>query len=153
MSWEPWPPAKECSQEHPEVEDIRMVHMLVKKLINKTEQGRLEWSHEENPIDPWAERGSRNTRSSTSTFTVSLTRGTISIWSVDGDDLHPYTLQVRGERGQVVEEVETPRLNAEDEHAFTPLQNDIKDLYLSARRNALNIDAVLRQMLNDLDDR
>ncbi|MFC8018897.1 hypothetical protein [[Kitasatospora] papulosa] len=128
--------------------DIRMIHSLVKKLITKTEQGRLEWSHEESAIDPWAQGGNRT---STSVFTLSLTRGTVSIWSIDGDDLHPFTFQVRGERGQVVEQVETPRLNMGDEREFSPFENEIKELYESARKNALNIDAVLRQMLEDLD--
>lgn len=131
------------------MEDIRVVHSLVKKLIEKTENGRIDWSHEENAIDPWAQ----TTRTSTSTFTLSLTRGTVSIWSVDGDDLHPYIFQVRGDRGQVVEQVETPRLMADDGRGFSPLEDDVKVLYDSARRNALNIDSVLRQILEDLDDK
>ncbi|QCW77450.1 hypothetical protein EQG64_08010 [Streptomyces sp. S6] len=124
-----------------------MVHNLVKKLIEKTEQGRIEWSHEENAVDPWAQ----TTRPSTSSFTLSLTRGTVSVWSVDGDDLHPFIFEVRGDRGQVIEAIETQRLNVEDGRNFSPIERDVEKLYEAARRNALNIDSVLSQMLEDLE--
>ncbi|MFJ7326706.1 hypothetical protein ACIQVN_10710 [Streptomyces cyaneofuscatus] len=129
------------------MEDRRMVHNLIKKLIEKTEQGRIEWSHEENAVGPWAQ----TTRPSTSSFTLSLTRGTVSVWSVDGDDLHPFIFEVRGDRGQVVEAVETQRLNGNDPRDFSSMEKDVKTLYEAARRNALNIDSVLNQMLEDLE--
>ncbi|WP_159024448.1 hypothetical protein [Streptomyces scabiei] len=127
------------------MENEQVLQTLINKLIAKTGEGRLEWSHENNS-DPWARQSD-----TPPSYTVSLTRGTISIWSVDGDDLHPFIFQIRGDRGQVVEQIETPRINVSDEREYSSFESSIKTLYQSARRNALNTDAVLRQMLEDLD--
>ncbi|MEU6080120.1 hypothetical protein [Streptomyces sp. NPDC047108] len=114
-------------------------------MINKTRGGRIEWAHEGGE-DPWA------AQSQPDTFSISLTRGTAAIWSVDGDHMHPYVFQVRGDRGQVVEQIETTR-PFEDQAGWDSMETDIQELYEAARRNALNIDSVLRQMLEDLDDK
>ncbi|MDX3530951.1 hypothetical protein P1P75_32235 [Streptomyces sp. ID05-39B] len=127
------------------MENEQMLHALIEKLIEKTKEGRINWTDQESVET--RELGSRSFAS----FTLSLTRGTISIWSTDGDDLHPYVFQIRGDRGQVVEQIETSRILATEDREYTQIENSIRVLYDLARRNALNTDSVLRQILDDLN--
>ncbi|MER6035474.1 hypothetical protein ABT133_16385 [Streptomyces sp. NPDC001835] len=119
------------------METSQMLRQLVKTLIETTREGRVEWAADESDGPD------------SDTFMLSLTRGSVFVWSVDNDGAHPFVFQVRGARGQVVERIETTR-PFEEGQEWTPLEDDIRKLYDLARRSALNIDEVLTQMINDL---
>ncbi|MFF0550256.1 hypothetical protein ACFYUL_14955 [Streptomyces sp. NPDC004311] len=108
---------------------------LIDTLIIKTKERRIEWEEDE----------------SGDAFALSLTRGTVTVWSADGDGMHPFILRIRGDRGQIVEQVETAR--PYEEHTWSRMDLSIQHLHELARRNALNIDEVIDRIIEDLRER
>lgn len=104
---------------------------LIEALHRATEEGRVEWE----AVTPDASADE-------STYVVSLTHGTVAIWSRDRDGMAPFILQIRGDRGQVVDEIPSHR----DAHS-----DGITSLYQLASGSARNANAVIDSLLDDLD--
>ncbi|MER7933258.1 MULTISPECIES: hypothetical protein [unclassified Streptomyces] len=135
MSLVQWRLRMECKQEAAEMAaNPQKLAALVNALIESTQQGRIEWES----IDPTQspEEG---------TFSVSMTHGTVMIWSRDRDGVPPFVLQIIGDRGQVVEEILSHR-----EVMPRGLTEQISQLYSLACGSTIASDRVIDSLLNDL---
>ncbi|MEU9643849.1 hypothetical protein [Streptomyces sp. NPDC048188] len=76
-------------------------------------------------------------------YSLSLTRGTVEIQNRDGDGLPPFVLTIRGEQGQIVDEVRTSGAD----------QIDLKiaELFDLVANRSRNSDEVIDSLIDDLD--
>ena len=102
---------------------------LVTRLTRVTITGQLQWAQNDN---------------SDFSFVTSLPTSIITLTSRDRDDLAPHILAVFTHEPKLLQEIDSSHLNA-------PLADDIADLYLLIKRKTLKLDAVARQILDDLD--
>src|SRR5690348_10538252 len=106
---------------------------LIDSLIRATRSEKVEWLSTHTDASPTED-----------TYSLSLTRGTVNIWSIDGDGTFPFVLQIRGEQGQVVEE----RRVAGNEF----LAEKTAELFRIATSSARNANAVIDSLIDDLND-
>lgn len=101
-------------------------------LVERTREGRIAWKALEGGTG----------------FRLTTKRGSTEIVSVDEDGLLPYQLRVYDPHGTVVETLDW----IPSEEPYGPLPNRVMaDLYSAARRSALNIDTVIRGILDEID--
>jgi hypothetical protein len=108
---------------------------LATRLLTLTTSNKITWSE--------GEGGS---------YIYDTANSSISIRNADNDGKHPYVLDVYSARGEVVDTLRS-RYVVPGSHA-TPLPwNDVlESLFTMARRSALNVDAVLDELLASLPD-
>ncbi|MFI7894291.1 hypothetical protein ACIFUY_23945 [Streptomyces sp. CACIS-1.16CA] len=111
---------------------------LLDALIAATRRESVEWSSTKNDVSTEED-----------VYTLSLTRGTVAVWSRDGDGVPPYGLQIRGEQGQVVEEY-TSHQNSHDDELGQAISDKLGMLFYVASISARNANAVIDSMLDDL---
>jgi hypothetical protein len=80
-------------------------------------------------------------------YSWSSVEGSINVGSRDGDGAPPYQLVVYNGRGEAVDEL-TSELLRNDQPA--PWNDDLRELYRSARRNALRADDVIEALIGAL---
>jgi hypothetical protein len=111
---------------------------LAKSLLKRTEDGNISWTTTDNE----------------SVFLFSGTNTSVRVSSYIDDDNDMRTkMSLLNSRGTVVESLESEfRRGPFDEVQPAPWNQTLNDLYHSAKRSALNVDAVLDDLLADLDD-
>ena len=77
-------------------------------------------------------------------YSWTSTEGSINVGSRDGDGAPPYQLVVYNRRGEPVDEL-TSELVRDDQPA--PWNDDLRELYRSARRNAMGADDVIEALI------
>ncbi|MEU6010224.1 hypothetical protein [Streptomyces sp. NPDC047453] len=106
---------------------------LINSLISATEAEKVEWTSTSTQSAPTED-----------TYSLSLTRGTVIIWSQDGDGTFPFMLQIRGDQGQVVEEIRSAGGGL--------VADGIAELFRVAMNSARNANAVIDSLIDDLTD-
>jgi hypothetical protein len=127
--------------------DARIESILV-NLVNLTKAGRLDWA---------ADYRNNKSGMTVASYTTSLTQTSLTIWSSDGDGLPPFYLEISNSNGEPVEEIST---NQQEHFIKSPLIQSVdtqsqllQELYVAAKRNALNADVILNQLLEELNER
>lgn len=105
---------------------------LAKRLLEMTNEGSIQW-----------ERGSS---SRDDVFAWSSPRSTVTIWSRDKDKSHPFVLAITDASGTEVERV----TDIGDGPSYMSLWEIMDDLYPLVRRQALQVDKVINDLLEDL---
>jgi hypothetical protein len=105
---------------------------LVESLHRATVDRRVEWASN------YPERPAAH-----DIYSLSLTRGTVEIQNRDGDGLPPFILSIRGEQGQIVDEIRTRGNDAID--------LKIAELFDLISNRSRNSDEVIDSLIDDLD--
>ncbi len=115
---------------------IQRLQALAKRLIVLTEQGKVEWRE----------------GAAQDSFQLAVPNASVSISTRDGDGRAPYVMEVFSGDGAVVDSIETEAWWDDETEEFYPRPwNELLErLYELARRNVLNIDAVLDTLLSEL---
>ncbi|MGW5304043.1 hypothetical protein ACWERF_08920 [Streptomyces griseoluteus] len=126
--------------------DTRLIK-IVELLLRLTRAGRLEWDRIGTADQP--------------IFATSFTDASFVIRSKDNDGAHPFIVELRNERGEVLESIQTVgvrplrgELSPEDQEERRrgrEFNRTLHDLYNAARRNAMNIDRFLDGVLAQLE--
>lgn len=103
---------------------------LSKRLRAATDEGKLEWTAEED-----------------TTFLWTSARGAVAVSSRDSDGEEPYELDVFSVAGQKVETLGS-EWTADEQPA--PWNDAVARLYRAARRQALGVDKILEDLLAEL---
>jgi hypothetical protein len=107
---------------------------LANRLVQSTESGQIEWKGDQD-----------------SGFYVSTAAGAINIQSKDRDGQQPYRLVIYDSAGTEVDSLETYTYQIDvDEWEPAAWNDSLETLYETARRNALNIDKVINDIVRDL---
>lgn len=104
------------------------IWQLLQTLLSKTDGGSVAWKEARQAAYAWTGP-----------------HGTVIISSRDDDGAAPFVVTIQDREGNVVESVESHGDNTPGE--FDSL---LENLYETARRNALNIDPLVRSMISDL---
>ncbi|MFC7933550.1 hypothetical protein [Streptomyces cinereoruber] len=126
--------------------DDRLVK-IVKLLLRSTKAGRLEWDSVGSNDRP--------------RYVTSFTDASFVVYSKDNDGAHPFIVELRNERGEILESIqsasirplrrelnEEERLERQSQREFN---NILYELHNVARRNAMNIDSFLDNLLSQLE--
>jgi hypothetical protein len=126
--------------------DTRLLK-IVELLLRLTTAGRLEWDSVGTADRP--------------RFATSFSDASFVIHSKDNDGAHPFIVELRNERGEVLESIQSVTLRAvrrelsSDEESERQQNREFNkvlyDLYNVARRNAMNIDQFLDGLLAQLE--
>ncbi|MFI9337018.1 hypothetical protein [Streptomyces althioticus] len=130
-------------------EDARLVKIL-DLLLNLTDAGRLDWESVGTPRAP--------------KFATSLADASFVVYSKDNDGLSPHVLELQNNNGETVESLRTKtalrrpirneqETEAEEERraATRAVNAKLRNLYNEARRNAMNVDAFLDSLVDQLE--
>lgn len=128
-------------------EDTRLLKIL-DLLLRLTEADRLDWQSVGTSEEP--------------RFATSFSDASFVVFSKDHDGVHPFVVELRNERGEVLESIKSkglsPRarrdLTAEEQAArdeSRALNAKFYELYNRARRNAMNVDQFLDDVLAELE--
>ena len=107
------------------------LHRLAKRLVELTDRRKIQWE----AFDA-------------TTFRYERASGTIWISSRDTDGSPPYFLGVENDDGVTLESLRTSPLMSPPE----PWDDELEALYETARRQALDIEATLDNILKDLNE-
>jgi hypothetical protein len=111
---------------------------LTNRLIAGTELGQVDWQTTDNET----------------AFVCTLRAASVAITSVDDDGVSPFSLLILDQSGDVVDSLTTrvQRLPAQDSGQIrvAPWNEPLERLYEVARRNALNIDKIVDELLAEL---
>lgn len=103
---------------------------LAGRLLSLTRQGKIHWSQGE-----------------ASSYEYSTATSSVLVSNDDEDGRHPFTLEVYNDSGNVVDQLKTGYTATHMAYAWNDL---IEELYTVARRDALDIDKVLDEILAQL---
>ncbi|MFB7430513.1 hypothetical protein ACFCZ5_04140 [Streptomyces microflavus] len=129
-------------------EDPRLLR-IVELLLSLTEAQRIEWQ---------AVGTLNNPR-----YATSFADSSFVVYSKDADGMLPFVVELRNDRGEVLESIRSksmrPRLRrqfTESEEAereeIREYNKKFQDLYNRARRNAMNVDHFLDGVLAELEE-
>ncbi len=110
---------------------LNHIHELMDRLVGATRAGRVGWQTRDGE-----------------TFFVKTKSGAIMVSSRDEDGHPPYKLTVHDRGDRVVESFTLRDWPGEE---ADELDHQLTELYVLARRRALNIDDVVEGILRDLD--
>ncbi|MFC8454608.1 hypothetical protein [Kitasatospora sp. NPDC057223] len=117
------------------VEDVRQLKIL-RLLISLTQARKIEWE------------SATNNRHVPGRYSASIADATFSIWSKDGDGLHPYIFEMYNGEGDQVGLVRSRPVDSAVDQEMNDL---IQELHQAAHRNATNIDAFLDHLIEELE--
>lgn len=117
------------------------LHDLVRRLAFSTERGSTEWESTDRDF----------------AFRATLGDTSIIVASQDDDGTAPWTLQIIDSSGDVVDSLTTWSRAVRNADGRTVRQGaawntDLHNLYEMARRNALNIEAIVNDLLSQLPE-
>jgi hypothetical protein len=104
---------------------------ICKRLTAATVAGQLEWSAAQDTVFLWSGKG-----------------GSVSVSSRDGDGEEPYVLDVFNAAGLKVDALSSEWVGKEQQPA--PWNDPVARLYRAARRQALGVDQIVKDLLAEL---
>jgi hypothetical protein len=110
-----------------EEEDRQRILQIVKRLLEQTRAGKLEWSV-----------------AGPTSYVYSTTSSSVTLSCRDGDDNYPYDVTVFNKAGAAVADLE---FGSGDYYA-----EEVSDLYRLAGRLHLDVDGTLDTLLGELED-
>lgn len=110
---------------------------LVAALTNQTKADRVNWE----VVDEGGQQ-----------FQYSTPSSSVLIRTKDGDGVAPYVIEIYDNHGDMVESVRTTVEDRDDPWSSGSFNAAVEELFTLARRNALNIDGVLDDLLESLKE-
>lgn len=114
------------SSQH-DAEDRQRILKIIKRLLEQTRAGKIEWSV-----------------SGTASYVWSTTSSSVTVSCRDSDDNYPYDVTVFNKAGSAVADLE---FGSGDHYA-----DEVADLYRLAGRLHLDVDGTLDTLLGELGD-
>src|SRR5450759_3165036 len=110
------------------------LEQLARRLLSLTVAKRISWSEADRP----------------GMYLYSTSSSSVSVTNQDLDDKQPYILTLHGESGSPVDSLSSHFHHPGEGEEEPALNTLLQDLYVAARRSAMNIEGILDALYSEL---